>query len=191
MSSPEPSLSTRIRVMQIVAGALVAGSVSFLVLVLFLVWNNGGKGLGQPVEGALPIVSLLSLGMLLINTPAAFLLSGVILRKALDNLARQAPNNALLPASENVTGPVTDATFLLMHKQKAMIISMALWEGASFFGSIAYQLEASPFALVASIGGIILLLSAFPTEGRVSEWLSQQQRALAQLRARPGMGARR
>src|SRR4051794_22117766 len=96
MSSPDPSLSSRVRTMQIIAGALLAGCATLLGMAIFLVGNNEGKGLAQPAEGALPIVSFLSLGLLVINTPASLFLPGVLLRKALDTLARRAPDTSVI-----------------------------------------------------------------------------------------------
>jgi hypothetical protein len=190
MSSTDLSLSSRMRVMQILAGSLVAGSAVFLGIVVFLVWSNDGKGRGEPAEGALPLVSLLSLGMLLVNLPIAFVLPAAILRNGLQSLASSAPDKHVIPPGQaGPGGPITDTDFLLAQKQNAMIVSMALFEGASFFGSIAYLLEASPFALAAALGGLVLLLVVFPTRGRVQNWLQQQRQTLAGLRARPRMGA--
>jgi hypothetical protein len=182
MSSLDPLLPQRLRVMQVLAGSLIAGPLMLLGIVLFLV-HTEGKGLGEPAEGALPLISLLSLAMLLLNAPLAFYLPGLHVRKALDKLASQAPNTFVVPPGERGPGgPISDAGLLLASRQTSLIISMALFEAAAFFGSVAYLLEARPLALAVSGAAIALLLLLFPTEGRVSAWLDQQLGALADLR---------
>jgi hypothetical protein len=186
MSIQAPVPPNRLRTMQIVAGAIIFGALSFLGIVLFVVQNNEGKGRAEPPEGTLPLISLIALGMTLAEVPIAFILPAAVLRQTLANLANHAPDSYVVPASPaGPGGPTTDTAFLLATKQTIMIITLALFEGASFFGSIAYLLEASPVALVVSAGAIVLLLVQFPTEGQVTTWLEQQRIRLNSLRARP------
>jgi hypothetical protein len=189
MSSSEPSLVSRLRTMQIIAAAQVMGASTFLVIVVFLVYNNGGKGQGRPAEGALPVVSLTSAAFLAVNGPLAFLLPGLMLRNARNRLAGHAPDTYVMPPTPNQAGgPISDTDFLLAQRLTTMIVSLALLEGSSFLGSIAYLLEGQWFALAVSALAIGILLTFFPTEDSVRAWLAEQRRALEDLRMRKRMG---
>src|SRR5579884_2621 len=94
-AAAEPDLSVdpdrdlvpaRLRVMQIVAGALVVGVVVFLAIVLFMVQvQNGGRGLGPP--GDLPIISLVFVAMSAVQVPLSFLLPLLMGRGHLKRIA--------------------------------------------------------------------------------------------------------
>jgi hypothetical protein len=56
----------------------------------------------------------------------------------------------------------------------AMIIGLALHEGAAFLGCIAYMMEGQMLALGAAGLAILLMLTRFPTEYRVRTWMRQQ-----------------
>jgi hypothetical protein len=189
MSSSEPLLSPRLRVMQIIAAALAMGSSTFLVIALFLVYNNGGNGQAQPPEGALPVVSLVAVGFFVVNVLVAFILPGLVLRTGMNKLAGHAPNTYVMPPDRNQPGgPVSDTDYLLGLRTTTMIVSMAPLEGSSFLGSIAYLLEGQWYALAVSALAIGVLLSFFPTEERVLAWLAEQRRVLEDLRMRKRMG---
>lgn len=183
MSQPPESLTGHIRTMQIIAASLVAGSLIMLGIVLFL--EATGQSFGPPrQEGALPTVSILAVIMLVTTTPIAFLLPGRLIQGEVAKLSAHAPDTFVVPASEELPGgPISDTGFLLGLRMTTMIIGMALFEGTSFLGSIAYLVEGRPLALAVSAAAILLLLLHFPTEGRVSEWLDRQQRILNQMRA--------
>jgi hypothetical protein len=185
MSSSVPSQSPRILVMQIIAGSLLTGCISFLVIVLFLVQNNQGKGLGNP-QGQIQLLSLLCAIMLLAILPVSFFLPAVILKTGLNRAASQPPDSGVYGPA----GPLTDEAYLLNLRMSTMIVRMALFEGVSFFASIAYLIEASPLALAVNAVAILLLALNFPTQGRVSAWLEQQQFALSDLRGQKGTSTR-
>jgi hypothetical protein len=185
MSSPESSLSGRIRVMQIVAAALIFGASSFLVVCVYMVQNNQGKGQAEPAEGELPMISLAALGFLLVILPIAFVLPAINLRSGVQTLAGKAPDSHVMPASNaGPGGPITDSAYLLLRMQTAMIVRLAPLEGAAFFGAIAYLQEARPLALIVSGVCIGLMVLFFPSEGRVLARLEQLRRDLAEARMR-------
>jgi hypothetical protein len=162
--------------MQIIAAALVIGCVTFLTIAVFMVQNNQGRGMGNQGN----ILSLLAVLMLAAETPVALILPRVMLRASLARLASQPPNSLAMPQ------PISDEVYLVMQRQNMMIVSMAMFEGAAFFATIAYLIEGQPLALVASAVAIVLQMVQFPTEGRVSTWLEQQLFALNDLRGQKG-----
>jgi hypothetical protein len=179
MSEPEGVIPPeRLRVMQIVAGALVAGVLIFLAVVLFLVHvQRNGQGMGRPQE--LPIITLVALVMLASNAPLSFVLPRAQARMALRQIAAgtwQAPPQGTADQFATTTGR------LLAVRQTTLIVSLALLEGAAFLGTIAYLLEANPLALVVVLLAVLLMLWQFPTEGRVQGWLDRQQEQLAAFR---------
>jgi hypothetical protein len=174
--------------MQIIASALILGSLILLAIAVVVVQQNEGQGTITLAEGGLPIVSLMALAMLVIEAPIAFLLPRLMARNAITQRAKQSPGTFVTAAENQRGGPTSDASFLLGLYQTTMIITMALFQGSSFFGSIAYILEAGPIALGVSAVATLLLLSRFPTESRVQTWLAEQRRNLDQLRARKRMG---
>jgi hypothetical protein len=173
MNGPQPSLAQRIRVMQIVAGAITAGAVLCLAIMVFVV-HNQGHGTAPPREGSPPLLSYLSLGLLIVQIPLALFVPAMVVRQGLERLAAGPPP----------TGPSGEDGSLLGLKQTAMIISLALLEGASFFASITYLVEAQPLSIGTSAAAILLLLANFPWEGRVTSWLEEQRRVVNELRLR-------
>src|SRR5687768_14551423 len=75
----------RIRVMQIIAGALIAGLVAFSGVVLFLVHSRPPANQAPPPD--LPLFSLVALAMLVMETPLAILLPYMQTQAALRRLA--------------------------------------------------------------------------------------------------------
>jgi hypothetical protein len=185
MSAQDPRFGTFLRTMQIIAGAMVAGVTIFLALVLFLVEQRGG----QPQAGpdAPPAVTLVSVVLLLSAGAAALFIPGAILKAAAARLAKAPRDGAVLAARPGMPGgPVSDTAYLLTNKQTAMIVGMALFEGAAFCACIAYLVEVRPLALGVAAVALVGLLSFFPTEGWVSAWLAEQRRVVEGLRARGG-----
>jgi hypothetical protein len=170
----------RLRVMQILAAALILGVVIFLGIVLFLVQvQNGGRGLAPPQD--VPIISLVLVVFFVVQAPLSFLLPAFIVRSQLRQIAvgswalqGRVPNPALF---------ATDGGKLLAGFQSSLIIGLALLEGAAFFGCVAYLLEAQSFALAIVVVAILLMLVRFPTAGGVRSWLERQGAALSALRA--------
>lgn len=185
MSTQEPSVERQLRVMQLIAAALIAGVAAFTVLVVFLVAQRGGQA--NAGEGALPVVTLVSVVFLLSAGSAGLFLPRVVLKNAVARLARSPRDQVVLPAGRDGTGgPVSDAAFLLSARTSAMIVGMAMFEGAAFCAGIAYLVEARPAAL--GVAGVALagLVSFFPTARRVNAWLAEQRQVVDGLRSRGG-----
>ena len=150
-----------VRIMQIIAVALLFGMLSFLGIVLFLRFS------GNPAPApSLPIVSLVSLAMLLTTTPVAFVLPGVLTRNGVRQIAAQ----------QN-----PDPGQLLGLRQTTFILGLALMEGTGFTALVAMLLEFHPIAIAVLAVAFVLMVVQFPTVARVRSWLERQQAMLEEL----------
>jgi len=160
---PRPRLLT----MQIIAAALMIGVISFLGVVLFLVYAQQG-GQGQ-MAGNLPIVSLVAIAMFVINTPLAVFLPNQMAKSALKQMTAAG-------------GKEADIADLLNVRQTTMLISLALLEGTAFCACIGFLLDADTGSLVVVGLCLLLMLALFPTRNRVRNWLDKQMMALQDIR---------
>jgi hypothetical protein len=161
---PRPRLLT----MQIIAAALMIGVISFLGVVLFLVYAQQG-GQGQLPAGDLPIVSLVAIAMFVINTPLALFLPNQMGKSALKQMTAAG-------------GKEADIADLLNVRQTTMLISLALLEGTAFCACIGFLLDADTGSLVVVGLCLLLMLALFPTRNRVRNWLDKQMMALQDIR---------
>jgi hypothetical protein len=173
----EPIPPAFLRTLQIIAGTLAMGVVIFLGIVLYLVLvERQGQGIGA--AGQSPIRTFVAVGFLVVMTLLSFVLSTLVTRNGVRLIAR----GQWWQPHPQVPAPPTDSGKLLRVKQTAQITGMALLEGASFFGCIAYLMEGQLLALAIVLVGLVLLLSRFPTEARVRNWLTEQTEQLLRLR---------
>ena len=177
MSEPEESLNSAfLRTMQIVAVALITGVLVFLGIVLYLVEvQHQGNGLGGAIN--VPVLSYAASGFLIVMVPLSFGLPNFVTRGAVQRIAR----GVWRPAPQG-PAPTTDGGKLLVVRQTALIVGMALLEGVCFLGCIAYLLEGQMLVLVIIAIALLLMLMKFPTEGRVRTWLAEQTEELERLR---------
>ncbi len=168
----------RLRVMQIVAGTMLAGVLIFLGLVLYMVLVQN-KGAGTAPPGDLPLLSLMAAAFFVIQVPLSFLVPRFLIQAALRQIASGAWK---VPTGANVAEFRSDASKLLAARQTSMIVGLALAEGTAFFACIAYLLEAQPWVLALILACVLLMLVNFPIQGRVRSWLAGQAEQLDQLR---------
>lgn len=165
-------LRQRLRVMQLIAAALIGGVLFFLGIVLF---QRGA----QPPAGGVGVISLVAVFLLATNAPLAQVLPGILTRSALQRIAAgtwQSPPGAA-PGNHD-----SDAAKLLTVRQTATIVSLALVEAVGFLGCIAYLLEGEAVALAVVGVALLLMVMNFPTEGGLRAWLQAQEDQLAALR---------
>ncbi len=178
MDSPEDILPKQsLRVMQILAGALLAGVIVFLIIVLTIVFTRNGLGMAPAAD--LPIISIVATLVLVVQIPFAFFVPSLQTRGTLQKIA--SGTWQLLPGA-NAAAFNSDASKLLALRQSTMITGLAVLEGAAFFCCIAYLLEARPFVLSVVLVVLFLMVASFPTESRVRAWLERQTDQLARLR---------
>jgi hypothetical protein len=173
-------LAPRIRVLQIIAFALLFGLLVFTGIVLFLRLS------GQPIRpvAETPLVTFLAIGMLVMNLPLSVLVPQLNLQAALKGIAAGTwtPSPGRGPAPEYRD----DAERLLGVRQTSLIVTLALLEGPGFLGCIAYLVEGSPFALCVPAAVVVAMLLHFPTKWRTLNWI---ERKLAELDSLRGRGA--
>jgi hypothetical protein len=173
---PDTVSPQNLRTMQIIAGALLAGVCTFLVIVLYLVLvQNNGQGTAPPP--GLPMVSLIAVAVTALCAALSFLLPRITTRAAL----RQMAEGTWKPPQGSTQAYDTAQSKLLAVRQTTLIIGLAPLEGAAFMGCMAYLLEAQPYVLVVIGAAILLMLLNFPTESRVLAWLDRQADQLAEM----------
>jgi hypothetical protein len=172
----EDRVGGHVRTMQIICGTLAAGVVVFLVVVLVL--------RGTPDPAAQPgLVTYVSVGFFLVILMAAMIVPRSIVQGQLTQIARgtwKPPQQ--LPANYDVS---SESAKLLMAYQTQMIVRLAMLEGAGFFGLVAYFLEGHWLALGVGICALALLLSQFPTRGRLENWAESARSRMQEIRQWP------
>jgi hypothetical protein len=154
MASPD-WLAPRVRTMQIIAFAITNGAFLVTVILAVMRWQSG-----QPPGG--PLISLIAAIFFVVTAICAFVLPEVIVRN-------QIKQGAIASAS---AGELMQS--LVGLRQTSLIIRLALLEGSAFFAAIVYLIEGQPWVPALAAVDIILMLSQFPTQKRVLDWLETQ-----------------
>ncbi len=175
---------SRLLTMQIIAAALLLGVLIFLGIVLYLVFGQGqGQAMG---DGDLPVVSLIAVLLLMTNAPLSYVVPRLQAQAALKQIAA---GTWKAPPGADAADFGSDAGKLLAVRQTSMIIGLALLEGVAFLGCIAFMLEGQVFALAVVGVAYLLMLTQFPTEGRISAWIERQLAVLAETRVQTGQSS--
>ncbi len=182
-SSP---VSKHLFTMQLIAGALLAGAMTILLVMAFLVQQNG-PSISIDAANPLPIITRVALAFLIIQIVVSLFLPELIERSLLNRLFAVAPDQFVGgPREKFISGPRTDEEFLLRTYLTKMIFGLALFEGASVFGSVAYLTEGQFLAVGVSLAAILGMLLRFPTRDPVEAWLRDRKQTVAFLREQKG-----
>jgi hypothetical protein len=180
MQPAADDFSARLRTMQIVHAAILMGPLVFGGIIAFIFLQQGR---GLVAQGPLTLLTLIALVWLPAAAAASFVVSGMVLRSAVGQIAAGTWKPPADTARRGIAvDALTDGQKLLTVRQTADIIGAALLEGAIFLACIALFIEGHAWALAAACVGWVLLLSRFPTEGRIRSWLDEQGERLAQMR---------
>ncbi len=165
--TPSQDLVTpRLRVLQIITGALITGVMAFLAVVL-LVQQQGQA----PVPGPqTPLISLMAAGGFVGIFGVWLVLPPTLVRQGLVPIARHPSQSA------------AETVGLLALKQTVQIVSSAMLEGCAFFNLVAFLVERQTYTLGIALACVLLMLVTFPTQGRFQQWLLEQQERLQNLR---------
>lgn len=150
-ADPRPSdsaIDPALLTCRIIAGALVFGVVSFAAVAIVL-------RLGDPPAAAM-LISLIAVGF-----------------AAVMAVARQIVLSLFSGGTGASEGGGTSGALALY--QTRMIIGLALLEGAAFFNLVAYLVEGHWWSLAVTAGLVALMLSAFPTRGRLTQWVADRE----------------
>jgi hypothetical protein len=166
--------SGRLRILQVICLAMVMGVIAVLIISLVITQQRQGNN-------ATPIISLLSATLLAVNTPLSFLLPRVLARSA---VARIAGGTWKSPAGAAPQAYTDDKDKLFASLQNAVIVSMALLEGASFFGGVTYIIEKHWLGLMVILVGLGFMTLRLPTRPRMESWMAAQLANLEEARLR-------
>src|SRR5262245_43611995 len=131
-SSEEPVPRGFLRVMQIIAAALLLGLTVFVTIALIVVAERNNAPAIAPV-GDLPMITVIAVAMLAVQAPLAFIVPGIVTRNALRQIASGAWS---VPPGANAEALHSDTAKLLLVRQTTLIIGLAFLEAAAFLGCI-------------------------------------------------------
>lgn len=160
-SERESGQEQPLQVLQIIAGSLLSGVLTFLTITFVI---RSGKGLfaPQPWEVVPPGGMLTAIGLAM--AALMIVLAFVVPRQVASGLRKQIAPGAPSAGS--------DAFFGVYQTQ--MILGLALLEGAAFFNAIAFLLEGHIPSLLAFGVLVALMLARFPTRAGVASWVEDQ-----------------
>jgi hypothetical protein len=149
MSNPITTPEQAIRVMQIIAIALVMGVVLFALIAVFML-----GALDEPADGF--IVSLIG---------AAFASGAFVMHLIVPSL---------MTGSAAGDGAASDELSHYQRYQAKLIVGLALLEGAAFFNIIATIIEHNWWSLAIAGCLVFWMLAMFPTRTRVKHWIESR-----------------
>jgi hypothetical protein len=163
------SLEVRVRVLQILTGALVVGAVSTLLILALI------RSLNPIPQADPPLVSFVLLGFTAVQLVAAWVVPGLIAAAGRRRLAS-------LPEGKD-TSADAGAWYALYHT--CHVVRLAMLEGIALSLIIAYFVDSwTPPLLVAAVV-IALMLLLFPGAARVARWVEAQKERAYQDRPLP------
>lgn len=152
-------LKQQIKVIQIIAMALMMGVLSFGVVAFKL-----GQGKQPP---ATPIVSYVAAGMGVMMFVMHIVVPKIVTNQRMNGLEKHA-------------GDVT--SILVKTFQTKTIIGFALLEGAAFYGLVAYIVEGHEIAIGVSIFMLFCMSIEFPGTNRVNNWIESNAETIRMKR---------
>src|SRR5271165_3121624 len=163
----------RLRAMQIIVFAMLAGQVVFLSIIYFVAAN---KAQAPPTP---PLLSWMALGLFVLQLPLTVIIPTALIRAAVQRIAT---GTWQVPSEANPESFATDEDKLMAVRLNSLLVAMALLEGAGFFGCIAYLLEGQLLALLVVAAVVVVMVARFPTAAGVRAWLERQTQRLVELR---------
>ena len=152
---------------QIIIVALVAGLVTFLVIVTVI--DIGHKAAGA-ADSPLPIITYAAVAFAAGMLPMSFVVPGLVTKQQRQAIAsgKKTPGSPVAPTPGNgLKAAATPPGGLPAAFLAQLIIGAAMNEGAAFFALVAYLIEKNPIALAVAIVLIVDVIARFPTAGRV------------------------
>lgn len=161
-----------LRIMQIIAGALIVGVLSFAGVASFVVFRMPQAAPPAARQNATDVLMYLGLAGAVLMVVASFSIPNLLANAMVKGIAKMAQSSTA-SGSKELFGR------LLMAAQTRMIVALALIEGAAFFNLVAFIVTRSliPPAVVAGLLAVMAI--HFPTKIKLARWLEEQQRALS------------
>jgi hypothetical protein len=180
----QEQISKRVRVLQVIVAALVAGCVFFLVVAIF-VPEPGARGAG---DGHPPLLTWIALAFTGADLVARIVVPTIVVRAGRGRVAR---GTFSLPQGRESTSQsgreefqqLGDAGLLFILYQTKMILGAAMIEGATFLMIIAYLVERQTLALAIAVALILAVAAHLPTRTGVVHWIEDQLRFVEEERS--------
>lgn len=174
----------KVRTLQIIAGALLAGVIFFAAIAFVMSprEETAADSLPMPVitYGALAFLAVLAVVRSVLPSRMAKAQIRRIARGTWTPSASQAGRN---PSPETIAAAYpSDADKLFTVLQTTSILGWALLEGPAFMGCMAYMVEHNPLALIVVAAPVLAMMATFPTPGRVASSLERMQYDLETMR---------
>lgn len=163
LQSLGPKFDQQLRVMQIIAVALMMGVLMFFGVVLV---STQGDIFGQGNPGIMTMIAAGFAGLMIINH---LVIPALITKTQLNKLKSEAPG----PKDSDSTN---DSLLAIYRIQ--LIVTLALLEGAAFFNLISVMIEHHVISLIAAIALLGLMAVRFPSRTKVSWWVQDRLRDL-------------
>lgn len=163
VQSPGPAFDQQLRVMQIIAGALTMGVMTFFGIVLVI---TKGNIFGQGEPGIVTMIAAGFAGLMIVNH---LVIPSIITKARLNQLKSQDSGG------QNSEQKVES---LLGIYRVQLIITLALLEGAAFFNLVSVIIENHVISFIAAMVLLGLMAVRFPTRTKVSWWVQDRLREL-------------
>ena len=172
----EPGIVAVVRTAQIIVGALLAGCVTFMVVVLVV----GGAPDDSAKSSMLTFIASGTAGVLVL---VRFVVPSIVVAQARGHI-RQGTWMAASGSPPAATMQQSDDTGKLIQVfMTRTILAAAIVEGGIFLLLVVYMTERSALSLALAVVLIAILASGFPTASRVGRWLEEQTRLLDEERS--------
>ncbi len=173
----EQVLIKSLRMMQIIAAALVIGLVNTcLIAILFI---SPKPVPPNPQADAVPVLTAIAVAAFVALVPLSFLLPRLIAKKYVGRIVTgnwQPAQNADPVWSTTIFGQ------LLSTRQAASIVGLALLEGVGFLACVACMIEHRMIVMAVAAAIVVLMLLRFPTANKLRSWIAQQADEIDLLR---------
>jgi hypothetical protein len=156
MPDSNQNLAARVRVLQIIVGAMAIGVATFLIIAVTVMNPK------EPNKDLLPVLTFASLGMLLMGGVGSFIL----------------PRLMISGARKKMTEEGVSQNGLLAALQVKTIVACAMLEGAAFMSIIAFIIEGRWWCLAGALLMLLGILYHMPTVARVQSWMDEQTRQI-------------
>ena len=163
LQSLGPKFDQQLRVMHIIAVALMMGVLMFFGVVLV---NTQGDIFGQGDPGMMTMIAAGFAGLMIVNH---LVIPALVTKAQLNKFKSEDPGPKDSDSSNDS---------LLAIYRIQLIITLALLEGAAFFNLISVMIEKHMISVIAAVVLLGLMVARFPTRTKVSWWIQDKLREL-------------
>lgn len=179
-------LAQATRSTQIIVGAMAAGIVSLLIVVLTI---NFDRGAPRP---KMPMLTYMAIALAPTALFVAMFFPGIVLRSQRQGILNGRPKLEASATSfgTNIPAGAEKVAPYVGGYQAAVILRSAILEGAAFFALVAYLLEGLWWSLATAALLLLFILAGVPTRARVEEAIKRERRAVEELHQMRAIDAR-